>query len=205
MLGLIGKKVGMTSVFDEGGNQTPVTVIEVTPNTVVRQRTPERDGYAAVLLGCGKRRAVRVTKPYAGQFPQGVEPAGVLTEVRDFDREVKVGDKLGVEAFEGVQFVDVRGVSKGKGYQGVMRRYGFGGGRKSHGSLVHREPGSTGQAGAKTFPGRKMPGRMGAERRTVQNLRLLQVDQQKGLLLVKGAVPGRRGATLLVAAAKKKQ
>lgn len=205
MLGLIGKKLGMSSVFDDSGNQTAVTVIEISPNTVVRQRTPERDGYAAVVLGSGKRRAVRVTKPYAGQFPEGLEPAAVLTEVRDFDREVKVGDKLGVEAFEGVHFVDVRGVSKGKGYQGVMRRFGFGGGRKSHGSLVHREPGSTGQAGAKTFPGRKMPGRMGAERRTVQNLRLVKIDQEKGLLMVKGAVPGRTGGTLLVAAAKKKQ
>jgi len=205
MLGLIGKKVGMTHVFDDNGNQTPVTVIEVEPNTVVRHRTPEHDGYAAVVLGYGKRRAVRVTKPYAGQFPKGLEPASVLSEVRDFDREVKVGDKLGVEAFEGVHYVDVRGVSKGKGFQGVMRRYGFGGGRKSHGSLVHREPGSTGQAGAKTFPGRKMPGRMGADRRTVQNLRLVRVDAEKGLLLVKGAVPGRNGGTVLVAAAKKKQ
>jgi large subunit ribosomal protein L3 len=205
MLGLIGKKLGMSSVFDDNGNQTAVTVIEIAPNTVVRQRTPERDGYAAVVLGSGKRRAVRVTKPYAGQFPQGLEPAAVLTEVRDFGRDVKVGDRLGVEAFEGVHFVDVRGVSKGKGFQGVMRRFGFGGGRKSHGSLVHREPGSTGQAGAKTFPGRKMPGRMGAERRTVQNLRLVKIDQEKGLLMVKGAVPGRTGGTLLVAAAKKKQ
>jgi large subunit ribosomal protein L3 len=205
MLGLIGKKVGMTHVFDDNGNQTAVTVIEVAPNTVVRQRTPERDGYAAVVLGYGKRKAVRVTKPYAGQFPEGLEPAGVLTEVRDFGREVKIGDRLGVEAFEGVHFVDVRGVSKGKGFQGVMRRHGFGGGRKSHGSLVHREPGSTGQAGAKTFPGRKMPGRMGADRRTVQNLRLVKVDAEKGILLVKGAVPGHRGSTLLVAAAKKKR
>lgn len=205
MLGLIGKKAGMTHVFDEGGNQTAVTVIEMEPNTVVRQRTPERDGYAAVVLGYGKRRAVRVTKPYGGQFPEGLQPAAVLAEVRDFAREVKVGDRLGVEAFEGVRFVDVRGVSKGKGYQGVMRRFGFGGGRKSHGSLVHREPGSTGQAGAKTFPGRKMPGRMGADRRTVQNLRLVRIDPEKGLLLVKGAVPGPRGGTLLVAAARKKE
>jgi large subunit ribosomal protein L3 len=133
-----------------------------------------------------------------------VEPSQVLTEVKDFDAQYKIGEKIGLETFEGVRFVDVRGVTKGKGYQGVMKRHGFGGGPASHGSLVHRELGSTGVASGKVFKGSKMAGRMGSDRKTVQNLRVVKIDPQAGMLLVKGAVPGRRGSTLLVAKAKKK-
>ena len=204
MLGLIGKKIGMTQVFDEQGTQTPVTVIEVEPNTVIGERTPEKHGYSAVVLGYGLRKKSRVRKPYAGQFPEGLDPTQILTEVRDFEGQVKVGEKIGLESLEGVRFVDVRGVSKGKGYQGVMKRHGFGGGPRTHGSLVHRELGSTGLASGKMFKGSRMPGRMGADRKTVQNLTVVKVDPQAGVLLVKGAVPGPRGATLLVAKAKKK-
>ena len=194
MLGLIGKKIGMTQVFDEQGTQTPVTVIEVEPNVVIGERTPEKHGYSAVVLGYGVRRKSRIRKPYAGQFPESIDPSQFLTEVKDFDGEYKLG----------VRFVDVRGISKGKGYQGVMKRHGFSGGPRTHGSLVHRELGSTGLASGKVFKGTKMPGRMGAERKTVQNLQVVKVDPQAGVLLVKGAVPGRRGATLFVAKAKKK-
>jgi large subunit ribosomal protein L3 len=204
MLGLIGKKIGMTQVFDEQGNQTPVTVIEVEPNVVIGERTQEKHGYSAVVLGYGARRKSRVSKPYAGQFPEGVDPSQVLTEVKDFEAEYSVGQKIGLESFEGVRYVDVRGVSKGKGYQGVMKRHGFGGGPRTHGSLVHRELGSTGLASGKMFKGSKMPGRMGSDRKTVQNLRVVKVDAEAGVLLVKGAVPGRRGTTLFVAKAKKK-
>jgi large subunit ribosomal protein L3 len=204
MLGLIGKKIGMTQVFDEQGTQTPVTVIEIEPNVVVGERTREKHGYSAVLLGYGVKKKSRTSKPYAGQFPEGIEPSRTLTEVKDFEAQYQLGGKIGLESFEGVRFVDVRGVSKGKGYQGVMKRHGFGGGPKSHGSLVHRELGSTGLASGKMFKGSRMPGRMGAERKTVQNLRVVKVDASAGLLLVKGAVPGRRGATLFVAKAKKK-
>jgi large subunit ribosomal protein L3 len=204
MLALIGRKIGMTQVYDESGAQTAVTVLEVEPNTVVGHRTPEKDGYGAVILGYGVRKKSRVRKPYAGQFPQGVEPARILREVKDFDREVNVGDRIGVEAFEGVHFVDVQGLSKGKGYQGVMRRHGFAGGNKSHGSLVHREPGSTGNAHVKTWSGTKMPGRLGNVRRTVQNLRVVRLDPGSGVMLVGGAVPGRRGGTVFVASARKK-
>jgi large subunit ribosomal protein L3 len=204
MLGLIGKKIGMTQVFDEQGTQTPVTVIEVEPNVVVGERTPEKHGYSAVVLGYGLRKKSRVRKPYAGQFPEGLDPTQILTEVKDFEGQVKVGEKIGLESLEGVRFVDVRGVSKGKGYQGVMKRHGFGGGPRTHGSLVHRELGSTGLASGKMFKGSRMPGRMGADRKTVQNLRVVKVDPQAGVLLVKGAVPGPRGATLLVAKAKKR-
>lgn len=204
MLGLIGKKLGMTQIFDEKGTHQAVTVVEVEPNVVVGHRTPEKDGYSAVILGWGTRKPVRRRKPVSGQFPEGIEPTRLLKEIQEFERECKPGDRIGVEAFEGVRWVDVVGISKGKGFQGVMKRYNFGGGRKSHGSLVHREVGSTGHAHAKTLPGRKMAGRMGAERTTVQNLRLIRVDAAKGVLLVHGAVPGAPGTVLFVSRAKKK-
>lgn len=204
MLALIGKKIGMSQVFDEQGAQTGVTVIEVEPNTVVGQRTPEKDGYSAVILGYGTRGKSHLRKPYAGQFAEGIEPTQILKEVKNFDQGYEVGAKIGLEAFEGVGFVDVQGVTKGKGFQGVMKRHGFAGGPKSHGSLVHREIGSAGVASGKSFKGSRLPGRMGSERRTGQNLRVIKVDAQAGLLLVKGAVPGPRGGTLFVAKAKKK-
>lgn len=204
MLGLIGTKVGMTQVFDEQGTQTPVTVIQIDANTVVGQRTPDRDGYSAVVLGYGTMKKNRVRKPYGGQFPQGLAPSKVLREVRDFDRECKIGDSFGVETFDGTFFVDVQGISKGKGFQGAMKRHGFGGGPKSHGSLVHREVGSAGVASGKSFKGARMPGHMGAATSKVQNLRVVRVDAEKGVLLVKGAVPGPRGGQLFVTKARKK-
>jgi len=204
MLGLIGTKVGMTQVFDEQGTQTPVTVIQIDANTVVGQRTPERDGYSAVVLGYGTMKKNRVRKPYGGQFPEGIVPSQLLKEVKDFERECKVGDSFGAETFEGAVFVDVQGISKGKGFQGAMKRHGFGGGPKSHGSLVHREVGSHGVASGKSFKGARMPGRMGGETTKTQNLRVVKVDTEKGVILVKGAVPGRRGGQLFVTKARKK-
>lgn len=204
MLGLIGKKLGMTQIFDEKGAPQGVTVIEVEPNLVVAQRTPEKNGYSAVVLGWGQIKASRRKKPVAGQFAEGLEPTRLLRELRGFEKECKTGDRIGVEAFAGVSWVDVVAVSKGKGFQGVVKRYHFSGGPKSHGSMVKREGGSTGQAHVKTLPGRKMAGRMGGERTTVQNLRLLRVDAEKGLLLVHGAVPGAPGTAVLVSRAKKK-
>ncbi len=204
MLGLIGKKIGMTQVFDEGGSLIPVTVIQVEPNVVVGSRTVDKDGYSAVVLGAGTRK--KAIKPYAGQFPEGLKPASTLKEFRDSEREVAVGQQLGVEIFEGVPFVDVKGVSKGKGYQGVMKRHGFGGGRKSHGSKFHRAGGSTGMAASpsKVIKGTKMAGRMGGENKTVQNLRVIKVDTEKQTLLVMGAVPGRNSGRVLITPAKKK-
>lgn len=206
MIGLIGKKVGMTQVFDEAGVLTPVTVIAIEPNVVLNQRTEEKNGYSAVVLGAIDMKKSRVTKPYAGQFPEGVEPKKYLREMRDFDLDVSVGGSVGVEIFQETGFVDVIGVSKGKGFQGVMKRYGFGGGRKTHGSKFHRANGSTGQ---NTTPGRglkgvKMAGRMGADRTTVQNLKVVRVDADKKVLLVKGAVPGTRNGIVVVRVAKKK-
>lgn len=206
MIGLIGKKVGMTQVFDDEGRLTPVTVIAVEPNKVVGRKTADEDGYDAVILGCGEKKKSRTTKPYAGQFPEGVAPTAMLREMRDFSAEVEVGKDIGVGLFEGTRFVDVVAVSKGKGFQGVMKRWGFGGGRNTHGSKFHREPGSTGQRTYphRTFKNKKMPGRMGRERVTVQNLKLVKIDVENGFMLVKGTVPGSRNTVVVVRSAVKK-
>lgn len=195
----------MTQVFDESGNLTPVTVIHIEPNAVIGERTTDRDGYSALILGAGILKKKRIKKPFAGQFPEGIEPCTDLKEFKD-SAKYRIGEKVGVEIFEGVGFVDVRGVSKGKGYQGVIKRHGFHGGSKSHGSKFHRAGGSTGMAASpsKVFRGTKMAGRMGGENKTLQNLRLMKIDQENGILLVKGAVPGTRGGKVLVMKAKKK-
>jgi large subunit ribosomal protein L3 len=207
MIGLIGKKIGMTQVFDDGGNLIPVTAIRVEPNVVVGHRTIDKHGYSATVLASLPVKKKRLTKPVAGQFVEGVEPRRIQREVRDFDRELGVGDEVGAEIFEGILFVDVQGLSKGKGYQGVIRRHGFRGGRKTHGSKFHRANGSTGMAAwpSKVHRGTKMPGRMGGDRRTVQNLRLVGVDAERQLLLVRGSVPGTRDSLVIVREARKKQ
>lgn len=206
MIGLIGKKVGMTQVFDEKGRVTPVTVVKVEPNLVVGHRTPEKDGYSAVILGTDEAKPSRLTKPYIGQFKDEAKPQAYIVELRDFERETQVGETLGAELLQEVGFLDVTGTSKGKGTQGVMKRWGFGGGRATHGSKFHRENGSTGQSStpSRTIKGLKMSGRMGFDRVTVQNLRVISVDVEKGVVLVKGAVPGRRDSYLLLRNAVKK-
>ncbi len=206
MKGLIAKKVGMTQVFDENGNLTPVTVIRVEPNTVVATKTEEKCGYNAVVLGLDDLKPSKVTKPYAKQFPENVTPKRHLKEFRDFDGDVKVGDQIGVELFNSIRFIDVTATSKGKGFQGVMKRWGFHGGRATHGSKFHREPGGTGNC---TTPGHsmkntKLPGRMGFDRVTVQNLKVIKVDPELNVLMVRGAVPGVKDSTLIVKAAVKK-
>jgi large subunit ribosomal protein L3 len=207
MLGLIGKKVGMTQVFNDYGELMPVTVIEVQPNTVVGHRTPEENGYSAVVLGAWDVKPQRLTKPVLGQFEKNkLDPKRYIVEVRDFDKECEIGDSFGVEVFENSAFVDVIGTSKGKGYQGVMKRHGFGGGRKTHGSKFHRANGSTGMAAwpSRVIKGTKMPGRMGGERRTVQNLRIVSIDPERKMLLVNGAVPGTKDGYIIVRTSKKK-
>ncbi|MDR2028241.1 MAG: 50S ribosomal protein L3 [Treponema sp.] len=206
MLGLMAKKVGMTQIFDDGGNLIPVTVLRVDPNIVIAQKTQEKDGYSALVLGVDDLKQSRVTKPYAGQFSENITPKRRIREFRDFEKEAAVGDALGVELFEGCRYVDVSGISKGKGFQGVMKRWGFGGGRRTHGSKFHREPGSTGQS---TYPGRtfknvKLPGRMGRERVTVLSLRVVKVDVDNRLIMVHGAVPGINKGLVVVRAAVKK-
>lgn len=206
MKGLIAKKVGMTQIFDEAGNLLPVTVISVEPNTVVATKKKDKFGYDAVLLGLGELKASKVTKPYAGQFKDGVKPTKHLKEFRDFEGDVKVGDKVGVELLEGVRFLDVTSKSKGKGFQGVVKRWGFKGGRATHGSKFHREAGGTGMC---TTPGHsfkniKMPGRMGGESVTVQNLKVVKVDPELKVVLVNGAVPGVKDSILVLRSAVKK-
>ncbi len=206
MIGLIGTKIGMTQVFDERGTLTPVTVIQFDENVVVGERTEEKNGYKAVVLGAGDMKEQRATKPHKGQFKGDMQPRHHLVEFRDFGRECKVGDTFGVELFNELHFVDVQSFSKGKGYQGVMRRHGFSGGRKTHGSKFHRGLGSTGMAASpsKVHKGTKMPGRMGNEKVTVQNLEIVKVDTEKKAILVKGSVPGRRKGIVVVRDAKKK-
>ncbi|MCL2411099.1 MAG: 50S ribosomal protein L3 [Treponema sp.] len=206
MLGLYARKVGMTQVFDETGNLFPVTVIRIEPNVVLGTKTKETDGYAAIVVGIDEEKKNRVTKPKAGQFPENIPPKKKIREIRDFEKEVAVGDTLGIEALEGLRYVDVSGVSKGKGFQGVVKRYGFGGGRKTHGSKFHREPGSTGQNTypARTIKNRKLPGRMGRENTTVLSLSVIKMDIEKQLVMVKGAVPGINKGLVFIRSAVKK-
>lgn len=206
MLGLIGKKVGMTQVFDKTGNMLPVTVVKIEPNIVIGDRKEERDGYNAVVIGTFEMKEKSVKKPYAGQFPEGIKPRKMCVEIRDFENNYEIGGELSVDIFEGIQFVDVKGISKGKGYQGVIKRHGFAGGRKTHGSKFHRAPGSTGQAAwpSRVFKGSKMAGRMGSDKVTVQNLRLVKVDTENNILLIKGSVPGPKNRAVMVFKSKKK-
>jgi len=206
MLGLMARKVGMTQVFDETGSLVPVTVIRIEPNVVIAQKSEDKDGYKAVVLGVDEQKKNRASKPYAGQFPENIPPQKTMREFRDFEKEVNPGDKLGAEVFEGIRYVDVIGVSKGKGFQGVVRRYGFGGGRATHGSKFHREPGSTGQSTYphKTFKNVKLPGRMGREQVTVLSQRVVKVDKEKQLVLIKGAVPGVNKGLIVIRSAVKK-
>jgi large subunit ribosomal protein L3 len=205
MLSLIGKKVGMTQVFDEFGVLTPVTVVKVEANVVIANKSIEKDGYKAVVLGSIDKKEKNTTKPVAGQFKEGVTPKRKVVEVRDLDKEYAVGEVFGVEIIEGVEYVDVIGTSKGKGFQGVMKRHNFGGGRSTHGSKFHRANGSTGMASypAKVIKGTKMAGRMGGERKTVQNLQVVKVDTERQVLLIKGAVPGTKDSFVIVRKAKK--
>ena len=204
-LGLVGEKVGMTRVFGEDGNASPVTVIEVKPNRVTQVKTAERDGYAAVQVTTGTRRPRRVTKAMAGHFSKaGVEAGTGLWEFRIEAAQaggMKAGAEITVSLFEAGQKVDVQGVTQGKGFAGVIKRHHFGGGRATHGnSLSHRAPGSIGQRQdpGRVFPGKKMAGHLGSATRTQRNLEVARVDAERNLLLVKGSVPGPRGARLIV-------
>ena len=200
MIGVIAEKIGMTQIFDDKGVLTPVTVIKIDENLVVEQRTPEKNGYSSVVLGYGEIKKQRLTKPEIGQYGEGLESKKHLKEIRDFEVECKTGDKIGIEIFKDIDTVDITGMSKGKGFQGVMRRHNFGGGRGSHGSKFHREPGSTGQHTYPhhTFKNKKMPGRMGHDKVTIQNLKVVKVDVENKVLLVAGAVPGVNKSILMV-------
>lgn len=205
-LGLLGRKVGMTRIFTEQGESVPVTVLDVSNNRVAQVKTPEVDGYAAVQVAYGTRRATRVTKPQAGHYAKaGVEAGSILKEFRldsATAAELAPGAVLAVESvFAEGQKVDVTGTTIGKGFAGVIKRHNFKSQRASHGnSRSHRAPGSTGMAQdpGRVFPGKRMAGHMGDVTRTAQNLDVVRVDAERGLLLVKGAVPGHVGSDIVV-------
>ena len=209
-IGLVGRKVGMTRIFTDEGDALPVTVLDVSDNRITQIKTPDSDGYSAVQIAFGKRRASRVVKPLAGHLAKAAVEAGhTLKEFRAKPEELtelKVGGKLGVDLFKVGQKVDVSGISIGKGYAGVIKRHNFSSNRASHGnSISHNRPGSTGQNQdpGRVFPGKRMAGHLGNVRRTVQNLVVVRVDTERQLLLVRGAVPGSRGGDVVVRPAVK--
>jgi large subunit ribosomal protein L3 len=209
-IGLVGRKVGMTRIFTDDGNTLPVTVLDVSDNRITQIKTPEKDGYAAVQVAFGKRRASRVSKPLAGHLAKAAVEAGrLLKEFRAKAEELanlKVGGRIGADLFKVGQMVDVQGVTIGKGFAGVIKRHHFSSNRASHGnSLSHNKPGSTGQnqSPGRVFPGKRMAGHLGNVTRTVPNLVVVRVDTERQLLLVRGSVPGSKGRDVVVRPAAK--
>ena len=207
--GILGKKVGMTQIFDESGTAIPVTVIEAGPCPIVQIKTADRDGYQAVQLGFGHRKERRVNLPERGHFKKAdVETCRYLKEFRaDSLDGLSVGSQIDVGIFSSGEYVDVAGTSKGRGFAGVVKRWGFKGGRASHGGEQdHRRPGSIGASAypSRVFKGKKMPGRLGGKRVTVQSLQVIQADTDRNLLVVKGAVPGPPNGLLMIKKSVKK-
>ena len=209
-IGLVGRKVGMTRIFTEDGTSIPVTVIEATPNRVTQLRTEETDGYRALQVTAGTKKANRVNKAEAGHFAKaGVEAGRTLVEFRLEDNEgaeIEVGSEITVEIFNDTKKIDVTGTSKGKGFQGAIKRWNFSSQRMTHGnSLSHRAPGSIGQnqSPGKVFKGKKMAGQLGNKQVTTQSLEVVRIDVENSLILVKGAVPGATGGDVVVKPAVK--
>jgi large subunit ribosomal protein L3 len=205
--GIIGRKVGMTQIFDEKGNVIPVTVIEATPNVVAQVKTIENDGYNAVQLGYGEVKDKHINKPEAGHFAKA--KLANKKHLREFKLDsiegIKVGDEVKANIFAAGEKVDVQGTSKGKGFQGVIKRHGQSRGPMGHGSMYHRRPGSMGSTSTpgRVFKGKKLPGQMGKVTVTIQNLDVVKVDMDKNVILLKGSVPGPKGAILKVKSAVK--
>ena len=200
-MGLLGKKVGMTQIWDDQNRMIPVTVLQVEPVRVVQIRTPEKDGYSALQVTFGHKKASKLTKPVAGQYGE-VDPGERLVELRlDDVSEYSVGDEITVASLADGDKIDVVAVSKGKGFAGVMKRHGFAGQRASHGAhRIHRAPGAIGQCAtpARVFKGQRMAGRMGSEKVTTLNLRVVEADAERSLVLVRGSVPGPNGGIVIV-------
>ena len=205
--GIIGKKIGMTQIFDEKGNVLPVTVIEATPNVVAQVKTVETDGYNSIQLGYGEVKDKHINKPEKGHFTKaGLTAKKHLREFRVEDVEnYKVGDEVKADIFEAGEKIDVQGTTKGKGFQGVIKRHGQHRGPMGHGSMYHRRPGSMGSTSTpgRVFKGKKLPGHMGRVTVTIQNLDVVRVDMDKNVILVKGSVPGAKGAILKIKSAVK--
>jgi large subunit ribosomal protein L3 len=204
-LGIVGKKVGMTRIFTSDGESTPVTVLDVAPNRITQVKRDATDGYSAIQVTVGERRPSRVNRAMKGHFAKSkVEPGRGLWEFRVDGSELEnlaPGGEVSVSIFESVDSVDVRGVVKGRGFSGVVRRHGFAGGRATHGnSKAHRKPGSIGQNQdpGRVFPGKKMAGHMGDTPATQQNLKIVRIDSERNLLLVKGSIPGAKGQDVIV-------
>jgi large subunit ribosomal protein L3 len=204
-IGLVGRKVGMTRIFTDDGDSVPVTVVDVSANRVTQIKTPETDGYAAIQVGFGIRRNNRVSKPAAGHFAKaGVEAAQELKEFTTSIEDIakyQVGGPIGADIFAVGQLVDVTGTSQGKGFAGVIKRHHFSSNRASHGnSRSHNVPGSIGMAQdpGRVFPGKRMSGHLGAVQRTVQRLQIVRVDTERSLLLIRGAIPGSKGGSVIV-------
>jgi len=209
-IGLVGRKVGMMRIFTDDGDALPVTVLDVSDNRITQIKTPDNDGYAAVQVAFGKRRATRVRKPLAGHLAKAaVEAGNLLREFKATAEELaplKVGGKIGVEIFKVGQKVDVQGTTLGKGFAGVIKRHHFSSNRETHGnSVTTRAPGSTGQrqSPGRVFPGKRMPGQLGNVRRSIQNLTVVRIDAERQLLLIKGSVPGSSGRDVIVRPAVK--
>ena len=209
-IGLVGRKVGMTRIFTDDGDAMPVTVLDVSDNRITQIKTPDNDGYAAVQVAFGKRRATRVRKPLAGHLAKAaVEAGNLLREFKATAEELaslKVGGKIGVEIFKVGQKVDVQGTTLGKGFAGVIKRHHFSSNRETHGnSVTTRAPGSTGQrqSPGRVFPGKRMPGQLGNVQRSIQNLTVVRIDAERQLLLIKGSVPGSSGRDVIVRPAVK--
>jgi len=204
---LLGRKLGMTQIYDEQGNVLPVTALEAGPCSILQVRTPERDGYSAIQLGFLQKKRSRASKPEAGHARRAnCEPHCFVREVPLPEGDVQPGQRITVEVFSGVSAVDVTGISKGHGFQGVVKRHGMRGGPASHGSTRHRRVGSVGQSAfpSRVLKGKRLPGHMGCNRVTVRRLKVVRVDTEKNLLLVRGAVPGPRGGYLIITEAKGK-
>jgi len=205
--GLLGRKLGMTRIFTEEGSWVDVTLLRVGPCTVVQRKTEDKDGYEAVQLGFEPAKAKRLTKPVAGHFDRaGVDPMRQLAEFTLVNgTELNPGDEVKADIFKAGDRVDVSGRSKGKGFQGVIKRHGFGGGPGGHGSHHHREPGSIGQSAdpSRVFKGKKLPGRMGNKKRTTRNLEVVDVKPEENLVAVRGCVPGANGSLITVRTSKK--
>ncbi|MEN6623855.1 MAG: 50S ribosomal protein L3 [Smithella sp.] len=204
--GIIGKKLGMTQVFDEDGAAVGITAIEVEPSIVVQVKTKEKEGYDAIQLGYGRKKQKNVTKPLQGHFNKANK--GFFRKLKEFGTDgesYEIGQEITSEIFKAGDLVDIIGTSKGKGFQGVMKRHGFGGGRATHGSMFHRAPGSIGASAdpARVFKGTKMGGHMGCVRKTIQNLRVWQVRSDRNLIMIKGSVPGSKNGFVLIKQAKK--
>jgi large subunit ribosomal protein L3 len=200
-VGLLGRKIGMTQIFDAERRAVPVTVIKAGPCIVIQRKTKNIDGYDSIQVGFEDLPKRLMNKPMTGHFKKtGMSPKRNLREFRTSIEEYNVGDVINVDLFKVGQFVNVIGTTKGKGFAGVIKRHGFAGGKDTHGSMFHRAPGSIGQSSqpSRTLKGTRLPGRMGNEKNTVKNLRVVMVDAEQGILLVRGAVPGHKGVLLTI-------